>query len=64
MSPGGWRYGNNVDCEASKAGIALGIAALFLGSALSASAITPLPLSGSLGGQVKNAVGVARWAPP
>lgn len=44
----------------SKTGTVLRATALLLGLAVSASAITPLELSGSLGGQVKNASGVAQ----
>lgn len=44
----------------SKTGTVVRATALLLGLAAGASAVTPLQLSGSLGGQVKNAAGVAQ----
>lgn len=43
-----------------KPGLSLGIAALLLGSALSAFAAAPVKLSGSIGGQVKSPAGVVQ----
>jgi hypothetical protein len=43
-----------------KPAVALGLMALFLGSAISASAVEPVRLSGSIGGKVQSATGVGQ----